>query len=131
MEPIRVLFVDDEVRLCRAWARLIEAQPAFSLVGMAHCADGLPELVEELAPDVVLIDLSMPGRSPLSVVRELADRCPGARCVIYSGHNDPEVVRSAVDAGAWGYVDKLADSRAIFGALERVAHGTPVFPTVF
>lgn len=131
MGPIRILFVDDEVRLCRAWARLMETQEDLLLVGTAHHAGGLEDLIRELEAQLVLMDISMPGVDPLHAVSDLAPRYPGVRFVMYSGHSDPEIIRMAMDAGAWGFVDKLADAATLFSVLRRVANGETAFPAFY
>ncbi len=131
MDQIKVLFVDDEPRLRTVWERLIGMQDDMACAGTLACADDLPRRAAETGAHIALLDLTMPGRDPIEVAAEVAERCPDCRVVIYSGHNDPESMRRAHEAGAWGYVDKLDEPDEILAALRRIAAGEPVFPRSF
>lgn len=127
-QPIRILFVDDEIRLRKAWERLINAQPDMTLVGSLGAADDLDAAVDETSPDVVVIDLTMPGTDPIGAVRALAERKPDVKAVFYSGRGEPELMRDAFDAGAWGFIDKLTLPTDAIESLRRIAAGEVVFP---
>jgi DNA-binding NarL/FixJ family response regulator len=125
---VNILLVDDEPRLLRAWCSLFSDQPGFRLVGTLMCADELARTAEETAPHVVVLDLSMPGLPPLEAIRRLADSSPDVRVIVYSAHNDRGLIQAAFDAGAWGYVDKMANPEDMFSAVRRVAAGEAVVP---
>lgn len=125
---IKVLFIDDEPRLRQAWERLFAAHGGFELVGMLGHVDELAATVEKQTPDVVVMDLSIPGVDPFECIRELAEKSPGARVVVYSARSDMESKRAAFDSGAWAYVDKLAEAGEMFEILSRVAGGEAVIP---
>ena len=124
---IRILFIDDEPRLQRAWQRMIAQHGDMQIVGTRSTADDLGAAVDATSPDVVIIDLTMPGRDPLEAVRELSTSHPDVRAIIYSGHSDVERINLAFDAGAWGYLDKLAATDEIVAAIRRVASGQVEF----
>ncbi len=125
---IRVLLIDDELRLCRAWEKLFRARSDMEVVGTLTRADELAAAVATSSPDVVVIDLTMPGLDPITAIRELASLHPSVKAIVYSGHSDPRALREAYDAGAWGYIDKLASTAHMFDAIRRVAAGEIVFP---
>lgn len=125
---IRVLFVDDEVRLRRAWEKLFSSRTDMVLVGTLAQADGLVGAATELSPDIAVVDLTMPGIDPLKAIAELAAARPDVRAVVYSGQSDPQLLQAALDAGAWGYIDKLTAPATMFTVLQRVADGEVVFP---
>jgi DNA-binding NarL/FixJ family response regulator len=125
---IRVLFVDDDRRVRECWSRLLEAQSDIELVGTLDQADRLVEVVQRVEPDVVVLDLTMPGLDPIEAARRLTESDAGARVIFYSGHDDPSLMDAAYDAGAWGFVDKLAAPDAIIEVIRSVAQDTPVFP---
>jgi len=126
---IKILFVDDEPRLRQAWQRLFAASTNIKLVGALADADELPAAVASLSPDVVVMDLSLPGRDPFAAMRDLAERHPAVRIVVYSARSDAESKRAAIDSGAWAYLDKLADAQEMFEVIEKVARGEMVIPT--
>lgn len=128
---IRVMLIDDEPRLLRAWKSLFGDRPGMLLVDARSRADGLVAAVEAAKPDIVVIDLTMPGEDPLVAIRDVAAAHPAVRAVAYTGQTDPMLIQEALNAGAWGYVDKLATPAEMFDAIERVAAGDVVFPRGF
>jgi len=125
---IRLLLVDDDARIRSAWERFLGAQHDFDLIGTCDSAAGLAEAVEQARPDMVLVDLTMPGSDPLAAVAEATERCEGVRFVFYSGLNDEKSVQAAFEVGAWGFVNKLTPPRETLAVLRRIAEGEVVFP---
>jgi DNA-binding NarL/FixJ family response regulator len=115
---IRVVLVDDHT-IVRAGLRMVlEADPAFEVVGEAETAASAIELVRTTTPDVVLLDINLPDESGLKVVEAI--RQPGVRLLMLSVHDDPEIVRESVRIGAHGYLRKdttPADLRAAIRAV--------------
>jgi len=113
---VRLLLADDHLLFRQGLRALLEPMPGFDVVGEA--ADGREAIRRsaELEPDVVVMDLTMPGLNGFDATRELADRLPACRVVVLSMHSDPRFVARALDAGAVGYVlkeaafDELADA---------------------
>lgn len=92
-------------------------------VGVLDSADALIERVLEARPDVVLLDLTMPGKDPLMAIRELAVAAPWCRVLAFSGYDDDERMMNIAAAGAWGLVSKDADPTRVTKAIRRVAAG--------
>jgi two-component system, NarL family, response regulator NreC len=118
---IRVLIADDHAVLRAGLRMLIDAQTDMQVVGEA--ADG-PETVSrarDLEPDVVLLDLSMPGPSGSSIIERLVRLDPIPRILVLTMHDDPVYLRSALQAGASGYVVKKAADVELLSAI-RVVH---------
>ena len=106
MTPIRVMVVDDH-SVVREGIRHVLSDPAvFAVVGEAGSAAEAMATVAACAPDVVILDVSMPGGSGLHVVAELLERAPSARVLMLSVHEDAEYVIESVRAGAHGYLRK-------------------------
>ena len=106
MTPIRVMVVDDH-SVVREGIRHVLSDPAlFTVVGEAGSAAEAIATVTAWAPDVVILDVSMPGGSGLHAVAELLERAPAARVLMLSVHEDPEYVLESVRAGAHGYLRK-------------------------
>jgi DNA-binding NarL/FixJ family response regulator len=125
---IKVLLVEDDARLRNGWQRLFAPREDMRLVGTLDRADDLEQAVAEHEPDIVVIDLSMPGRDPVEAVRALSATHGSIRPVIYSAHSDPGLMREVFDAGAWAFVDKLRPPAELFDTLRRVWEGELVLP---
>jgi len=103
---VRIVVADDHALVREGIRRVLDEEPGFEVV--AEVADGESALrrVSELEPDVVVLDISMPGLSGLDVARRLREEHPGVRALILSMHDDTEYVLRAVRAGAAGYLLK-------------------------
>lgn len=130
-QPIRVMIVDDEPRLCSAWERIIDAEDDMTFVGSLRNADTLLEAIATFAPDVVLLDLMLPGRDAIEALAEVSQLHPSSRVVMYSGYNDAATVGMAIDNGGWGLVDKLSSPQNILDVIRRVHQGEMCFPAGF
>ncbi|HLP82966.1 MAG TPA: response regulator transcription factor [Phycisphaerales bacterium] len=113
--------VDDEPGFRSAWERLLARQPDFECVGGLAKADRLADHVASLTPDIVLLDLTMPGEDPIRALADLVSKGSPARVIALSGWNDAATMRSALDAGAWAYVDKLTEPNEVLATIRRVA----------
>jgi DNA-binding NarL/FixJ family response regulator len=120
---IKVLCVDDCARLSAAMERLIGAQPDMRSVGTVCHANELVREVKGRAADIVVLDLTMPGRDPLSAIHELAAACPDVRVIVFSGASDATAVHRAMEAGAWGYASKGAAASTVLSAIRAAARG--------
>lgn len=125
--PIRVLCVDDSAEVCDAILRLVRGQPDMEGVGSVATADAMLSEISGRRPDVVLVDLTMPGRDPLDAVQEAAAKFDQVRCIVLSGHSNPRHVDMAADAGAWGYLCKGGPAPEILAAIRGVAAGSAWF----
>jgi DNA-binding NarL/FixJ family response regulator len=122
---IRVLCVDDNPGFARLLQVSIDLEPDMESAGRLHSADDLGEEIERSHPDIVLLDLNMPGLDPLTALADLCVRHPEVRFIVLSGYDDPEFVERALTAGARGYVTKggSAGAPAFLEAIRRVAGG--------
>jgi two-component system, NarL family, response regulator NreC len=120
---IRVLLADDHAVLRAGLRLLIDAQDDMETVGEAR--DGIETLVqvEEIQPQVVLLDLSMPRLGGLNILRELRARAPEARVLVLTMHADEDYVREALRQGAAGYIVKSAADQELLSAIRAVARG--------
>jgi DNA-binding NarL/FixJ family response regulator len=119
---IRVLCVDDNVMVADAIEGLLGSAGGFEWVGHFCSADNLLDAVQRRCPDVVLLDIDMPGKNAFEAVMELREHCPTSRVLMLSALVRRDLVDRAVDAGAWGYISKR-DGGAIVNAVRRVAEG--------
>jgi two-component system response regulator DesR len=127
--PIRVLCVDDNELVCGALQRKFAGAQGFEWCGALPDASTLIPRALELRPNVVLMDMDMPGPDPLSQVRRLGEALPGCRVVVLSGLLTETLVDRALASGAAGYLSKAASSSEIVEAVERAAAGEIVLGT--
>ena len=120
---IRVLMVDDDDLVGQIMRITLKHAGGFEWVGQVHDATALNDISDRDCPDIVLLDLCMPGKSPFVAVDELRRKCPKARVVIFSGRCGQSLVDRAIEAGAWGYVSKDGDGWSVIAAIRRVANG--------
>jgi len=122
-EKIRVLVADDHAILRSGLRLLIDAEPDLAVVGEAGDFGEAIRLATSLHPDVVTLDLSMPGGSGLASIERLRAAAPAARVLVLTMHDDPAYVRSALAVGASVYVAKSAADDALIGAIRSVHRG--------
>ncbi len=123
MNRTRVLIVDDHAVLRSGLRMLIDAQPDLQVVGEAGTLSQAIEIAPALKPDVVTLDLSMPGSPGVASVQRLRSLIPGARIVVLTMFDDPAYVRTAMAMGASGYVVKSAADTELISAIRAVARG--------
>ena len=123
MAELRVFLADDHAVVREGLKALITAQPGMAVVGEA--ADGLSacEQVPGLRPDVVVMDVSMPGLTGSQATARLRDECPAVRVLALTVHEDKGYIRQLLAAGAAGYVLKRAAPEELIHAIRAVAAG--------
>ena len=116
---LRILLVDDHEIVRRGVRLLLRAEESLQVCGEAADGREAVQKAEELRPDAIVMDISMPNVNGLEASREIRRILPDARIVILSQHNFPEMMRQAFAAGADEYVEKSAVSSELVAALER------------
>jgi DNA-binding NarL/FixJ family response regulator len=120
-----VVLVDDHA-LFRAGVRA-ELDGLVEIVGEAGDVDGAVREIAARAPDVVLLDVHLPGGGGVEILRRLATEAPSAKCLALSVSDDPEDVIAVIRAGARGYVTKTISTPDLADAIRRVHEGDAVF----
>jgi DNA-binding NarL/FixJ family response regulator len=122
-DPVRLFVVDDHA-IVRAGVRmLLEAQDGFEVVGEADSGEAALTAAPGAEPDIVLLDLSLPGMNGIETCRALKQRMPGVRFVALSMHEDPEYVQGFLEAGGSGYVPKTSVETQLVDAIHAVSRG--------
>lgn len=123
MAKLTLLIVDDHAMFRDGLRLLLEHQEGMTVVGEA--GDGLSavRMAGELAPDIILMDLHMPGYSGIEAIREIIAGNPASRIIVLTMYHDDDLIDRAIHAGAMGYI--LKDSRAVelLNAIRAVAAG--------
>jgi DNA-binding NarL/FixJ family response regulator len=119
MDPIRVLVVDDEEAVVDVLRSLISSDVSLELVGVAHDAERAIAVATEEQPDVVLMDVRMPGGGGIRAVREIVRRNPDIRVVALSAHEDDDTRIRMIGAGARDYIPKSESTSLILDAIHR------------
>lgn len=122
---ISVVLADDHPMVCRGLRTLVEASKDFEVVGEAQDGREAIRLVETLNPNLLILDLVMPGMSGLDVIRHVKRHKKTTRIVVYSMHASEVYVLEAMRAGADGYVLKESATAQILYAMRRVTEGEP------
>jgi DNA-binding NarL/FixJ family response regulator len=127
-QRVKVLCVDDSHDIVQLYSRMVNGEPDMCCVGTLGQADALADEVERTQADVVVLDLSMPGRDPLEALSDLSRQIDRVRTIVFSGYDDAQTVDAALNAGAWGLVSKHANPMEVIEAIRRVAQGQTHFP---
>ncbi|HEV2228108.1 MAG TPA: response regulator transcription factor [Steroidobacteraceae bacterium] len=120
---IRVMLVDDHAVVRTGFRLLLQAHPDTAVVGEADSGESACQRYLELAPDVVVMDLAMPGMGGLEALRRIRAHHPQARILALSAHDDPLHARRALREGARGFLSKRSAPEALFEAITAVAAG--------
>jgi DNA-binding NarL/FixJ family response regulator len=119
----RILLVDDHEVVRLGLKSLLERHPQFEIVGEAASAREALEQVENNHPDVVVMDIRLPGTSGIEACEEITSRFPETRVLMLTSYAEDEMLFSAIRAGASGYILKQIGGEGLVRALEAVARG--------
>lgn len=120
---INVFMADDDSGFLRAYKKFFEKVPDLNLAGVASTGEGLAEHLSELRPDVLLLDVEMPGPSGIEIVRDLRKRSLPVKIVILTAFDHDEYVHGALRLGASGFLLKNASPAQILSAVRSVHAG--------
>ena len=120
---LSIVLADDHPLVRRGMRSLLESEPGFAIVGEA--GDGLEtvRIVERLQPDVLVLDIAMPGLNGLEALRIVRQRAPGTRVVVLSMHGSTAFVAAALGSGASAYVLKGGEEENLVRAVRAAAEG--------
>jgi two-component system response regulator NreC len=130
-DSIRLVLADDHAVVREGLRVLLESEGRMEVVAQAEDAEGALRYARGHKPDIVLLDLNMPGRDTLEVIPEILEAVPDTRVIVLTMHPEPGFARAAMTAGASGYVLKDASYDELLRAIEAAHQGqTYVDPTM-
>jgi two-component system, NarL family, invasion response regulator UvrY len=122
-KPVTVLLVDDHAVVREGYSRLLERHGDIAVIGEAADAAAAYALFCSLDPQIVVMDISMPGTSGIEALRRILLHKPQARVLVFSMHEDLIFVRRALQAGAFGYITKASAPDVMVQAVHTIAGG--------
>jgi two-component system, NarL family, response regulator DevR len=127
MAKIRILLVDDHHIVRMGLKTIINDHPEMEVVGEAGNATEALREAERLKPDVVLMDIRLPGESGIEATREITNQYPQSKVVMLTSFTDDSLIFRAISAGAVGYVLKQVEDEDLLRAITVAAHGDAAF----
>jgi DNA-binding NarL/FixJ family response regulator len=127
MQRIRILIADDHPLFRDGIHGLLDSVPDMDVVGEASTTDEVIRLAADLQPDIILMDIKMPGGNGIIATREILSMSPTIGVVMVTMFEDDDSVFAAMRAGARGYVLKDASQDEVLRAIRAVAHGESIF----
>jgi DNA-binding NarL/FixJ family response regulator len=121
--PIKVLLVDDHAVVRAGYKRYLELDTQIEVVGEAENGEQAYALLSELTADVIVMDLSMPGRGGLESIRHILQRYPEQRILVFTMHENAALAAQALRAGAKGYLTKSVSPDLIVDAIHQIMQG--------
>jgi len=131
LDQIKILVADDHPMLREGLVAVLATQPDFDILGEAADGEQTVRLAQSLEPDVILLDLEMPGTDGVAALRELHNTGANVKTLVFTAYDNDERILGALRAGARGYLLKGASRRELFSAIRTVyAGGSTLEPAV-
>jgi len=127
MKTVRILIVDDHDLMRRGIKALLTSHAGWEVVGEAHTGREAVTKAEELKPDVVILDISMPDLNGIEAARRIRKSSPNTEVLILSVHYSDQLIRDILEAGVRGYIVKSYSDRDLIIAVETLANHKPFF----
>jgi DNA-binding NarL/FixJ family response regulator len=129
MNNIRILIADDHPMMREALQAALAEETDLEVIGEASDGSEAITLVEKLNPDVILMDLLMPGMDGLEAIARIIEARPQAKIIVVTSLEDEDKVVAAIQAGALGYFPKTAPRAFLLEAIRKIAEGIPYLPS--
>jgi DNA-binding NarL/FixJ family response regulator len=123
MELVQVLVVDDSTLWRDFVLRFFETKTGFKIIGVAVNGLEAVQKVDQLRPDVILMDIDLPGINGIEATRQICNTCPGSKIVFVSVFDDSAIVRAVFDVGGSGYILKHDFAQDLFPGIRAVLDG--------
>jgi DNA-binding NarL/FixJ family response regulator len=123
----RLVIIEDQTAIREMLVEILRLDPQYQLVGEAGDGQSAVALCLESSPDLCILDAKLPGLNGVDILRRIAKKLPQMRVLVFSGHENPVLVREMLEAGAHGFVEKTAGLFEFKKGLETVANGGTYF----
>jgi DNA-binding NarL/FixJ family response regulator len=123
MEKITILIVDDHTLVRETWSEILNSDSRFSVISEAGNGEEAIELAGKLKPDVVIMDINLPGISGIEATQQIISHSPTTKVLGVSMHTQPAYARKMMQNGATGYVTKNSSRQEMFHAIEEIFKG--------
>jgi len=123
MAPATIVLADDHVLIRRGLRKIIDSDPAYTVIGEVNDGLELHEFLRETCPDLILLDVSMPNLRGIEAIKEAKKYCPRAKILMLTMHSSRDILCSAIKAGADGYVLKEDSDVELLSALGKCLRG--------
>lgn len=123
MKKIRILITDDHTLLRETWTMVLSTHPAFEVVAECRTGEEAVETSKQLRPDVVLMDINLPGMTGMEATQQIRKYSPGSKILCISQHTQMGYFKKVMRLGAMGYVTKNSPQREMFEAITEVYNG--------
>ena len=131
MGTYRIILADDHAMFRQGLKRILEERTDLKVIGEVDCGLKLLELLKKSAPDLVILDISMPNLRGIEATHEIKTICPEARILILTMHKEKEYLYQAISAGAEGYLLKEDADTELFSAIDTIRQArTYISPTL-
>jgi NarL family two-component system response regulator LiaR len=130
MSGIKVLLAEDHVITRQGMCRLLEEESDLAVVGEAGDGEEAVQMVTEMQPDVIIMDIAMPKLNGIEATRQIKLLCPSTAVLALSAYDDDEYVFGLLEAGAAGYLLKTANGDQLISAIRAVYKGEPVLDPI-
>src|SRR4030042_6197922 len=123
MSAFQIILADDHLMFRQGLRKILEERADFEVIGEVNCGLELLKLLQELVPDLVILDISMPNLRGIEAVREIKSLCPNVKILILTMHKEREYLYQSVSAGADGYLLKEDADTELFSAIKTIQQG--------
>jgi DNA-binding NarL/FixJ family response regulator len=123
----RLVIIEDQTAIREMLVEILRLDANYQLVGEAGDGQAAVQMCLETSPDVCVLDAKLPGLNGVDILRRVAKKLPNMRVLVFSGHENPVLVREMLEAGAHGFVEKTAGLFEFKKGLETVANGGTYF----
>lgn len=123
MNPIRILLVDDHVSMRKQVEALLGGDAELTVIAEVGSAEEALDIDRKILPDVVVMDIMLPGMSGLEATRRILSERPEAKILVLSNHSGPALIQAVFDAGSLGYVRKHRAYEELIPAIKTVGAG--------
>ncbi|HKS66681.1 MAG TPA: response regulator transcription factor [Candidatus Acidoferrales bacterium] len=127
MKPLRILVADDHDLMRRGLKALLESHPGWTICAEAHTGREAVAKAEELRPDIVILDITMPELNGVEAARRILKASPNTEVLVLSVHYSDQLIRDILDAGVRGYIVKSDSDRDLVIAVEALSNHKPFF----